>query len=70
MKILKRLNETGISILLVTHDPMVASYSNRVIYIKDGKIEQDLVRGKCNQKEYFSKIVEMNSGELMNMLDI
>lgn len=38
MDILKKLNEEGISIMLVTHDARVASMAKKVIYIKDGKI--------------------------------
>lgn len=70
MSLLKALNNKGISILLVTHDSMVASYSDRVIYIKDGHIDHDISRGNMSQKEYFTKIVEMNSGELLNSMNM
>lgn len=36
--ILQRLNETGKSVLLVTHDPKIAMYSKRIIEFSDGKI--------------------------------
>ncbi|MBQ8009502.1 MAG: ABC transporter ATP-binding protein [Bacteroidaceae bacterium] len=40
MQILKQLNETeGITQIIVTHDPIVASKTNRVVNIKDGVIE-------------------------------
>ena len=38
MDILKDLNRQGKTIIVVTHDPKIASYSNRIIRIKDGKI--------------------------------
>lgn len=41
MEILKNLNSQGKTILLVTHDRQIASYANRLITLKDGKIEND-----------------------------
>ena len=38
MEILKKLNQEGISIMLVTHDAKMASMAKNVIYIKDGKL--------------------------------
>lgn len=37
--------EQRVSILLVTHDPFSASYCQRILFIKDGQIGQELVRG-------------------------
>jgi putative ABC transport system ATP-binding protein len=42
MAIFQRLNrEEGITMIVVTHDPDVASYSNRNIHFKDGKLQRD-----------------------------
>ncbi len=38
MKILKKLNEEGKTIILVTHDKSLSRYAERIIHIKDGKI--------------------------------
>lgn len=38
MQVLLRLREEGKTLLLVTHDPMVAEFADRVIFIEDGKI--------------------------------
>ena len=39
MKILKKLNkEKGVTLVIVTHDKKIASYADRIIYLKDGKI--------------------------------
>jgi putative ABC transport system ATP-binding protein len=37
----EQLNDQGITIIFVTHDPEIAAYSKRVIHIRDGLIEQD-----------------------------
>jgi macrolide transport system ATP-binding/permease protein len=42
MDLFKQLNrEKGITVVLVTHDPNVASHSGRIIHFKDGLIEED-----------------------------
>jgi putative ABC transport system ATP-binding protein len=42
MAIFQRLNrEKGITMIVVTHDPDVATYSNRSIHFKDGKLQLD-----------------------------
>ncbi|MFN2217646.1 MAG: ABC transporter ATP-binding protein [Anaerolineae bacterium] len=39
--IFQELNEQGITVIFVTHDPEIAAYSRRVIHIRDGLIEKD-----------------------------
>ncbi len=41
MELLTELNLSGATIILVTHDPDVASYSRRVIHLRDGLITRD-----------------------------
>ena len=41
MKILNDLNQTGITIVLVTHEDDIAKYGSRIIKMKDGKIIED-----------------------------
>jgi putative ABC transport system ATP-binding protein len=41
MSIFQQLNEMGITIILVTHEPEIAQYSKRVVHFKDGLIERD-----------------------------
>jgi putative ABC transport system ATP-binding protein len=42
MAIFQRLNrEEGITMIVVTHDPDVATYSNRSLHFKDGKLQKD-----------------------------
>lgn len=64
LELFKSLNDNdGVSILMVTHDSMIASYSQKLLYIKDGKIAETIERGDLSQKEYFYKIVDVNSVE-------
>lgn len=46
MEELNRINQEGTSILLVTHDMKVASKCERVLYIEDGDIREDIILGK------------------------
>jgi putative ABC transport system ATP-binding protein len=71
LKILKERNEKdGIAIVMVTHDSMVASYSKKLIFIRDGKIDDSLERGEMSQKEFFYKIVDINSRESQSLFDV
>lgn len=69
MKILEKLNsEEGVTIVMVTHDPLITSYSSRLIYIKDGEIQTVLDREGLSQDDYFQKIVEINSAESRELI--
>lgn len=69
MKILKQLNdEKHVTIIMVSHDAMIASYSSRLVYIKDGEIKETLKREHLTQDEYFKRIVELNSFESRKLL--
>ena len=54
----EKLNAT---ILMVTHDAFSASYTNRVIFIKDGKVFNELIKGNDTRKEFFEKIIEVQT---------
>lgn len=47
------------TVLMVTHDAFTASYANRILFIKDGKIFNEVVRGNDSRKEFFNKIIEV-----------
>ena len=55
--------EEGVTILMVTHDPLIASYSSKLLYIKDGMIEHTIHKEALEQKDYFYRIVDINSNE-------
>ncbi|WP_312187641.1 ABC transporter ATP-binding protein [Enterococcus sp.] len=46
-----------VSILLVTHDPLSASYCQRILFIKDGKIHQEVKREDQSREEFYRKIL-------------
>jgi putative ABC transport system ATP-binding protein len=46
--------------LMVTHDPAAASYCDRVIFIKDGKLYNEIYCGD-NRQAFFQKIIDMLS---------
>lgn len=52
-------NELKSTILMVTHDAFTASYASRVIFIKDGKIFNEIQRGDMNRKEFFDSIIDV-----------
>lgn len=47
------------TILMVTHDAFTASYAHRILFIKDGKIFNELIRGNDSRKEFFDRIIEV-----------
>ena len=64
MNIFKELNEKdNITVLMVTHDSLVASYSTKVLKLKDGKIDDILERKAKKQRLFFNEILDMLSHE-------
>ena len=49
------------TILMVTHDAFTASYADRVIFIKDGKLYSEIRKGNGGRKAFFDKIIDMMS---------
>ena len=57
---LEELNQKlGATILMVTHDNFSASYATRVIFMKDGHILKELIKGDDDRKVFFERIIEM-----------
>ena len=53
------LDSKSATILMVTHDAFTASYAHRILFIKDGKIFNELVRGEDTRKDFFNKIIDV-----------
>ncbi len=59
LQILSDLNEKNTAtIMMVTHDAFAASYCKRIIFIKDGLLFTELVRGG-SRKEFFQRILDV-----------
>ncbi len=60
METFTEMNQSfGSTILMVTHDAVVGSYAERILFLKDGKIWSELVRGKRTRKEMYHEILEV-----------
>ncbi|WP_283246569.1 ABC transporter ATP-binding protein [Siminovitchia terrae] len=61
MEMMERINkEDGTTMMMVTHDPIAASYTERVVFIKDGKLFNEIHRGD-NRQAFFQKIIDVLS---------
>ena len=59
------------TILMVTHDAFTASYANRILFIKDGKIFNEIIKGNDTRKQFFEKIIEVQTllgGDLSDVI--
>ena len=58
LETMKDLNEKDqVSILMVTHDPYSASYAQRILFIKDGKIGTELKKENKSREEFYQEII-------------
>ncbi|MDM8129579.1 ABC transporter ATP-binding protein, partial [Paraclostridium benzoelyticum] len=56
----EKLNqEFNTTILMVTHDAFTASYANRILFIKDGEIFNEVIRGNDSRKNFFNRIIDV-----------
>ena len=62
MELFSKINhDSQTTIIMVTHDAFVASYSTKMLYMKDGKIDKILNRHGLTRDEYFNEIVKVNA---------
>lgn len=64
-------DEYNATILMVTHDAFTASYADRIIFMRDGKIFNEISKGKKSRKEFFEDIIEIVTllgGDLNNVI--
>jgi ABC superfamily ATP binding cassette transporter, ABC protein len=60
LETMSEMNEKlSATILMVTHDPFSASFCKRVLFLKDGRIFNEIHRGKKSRKEFFNEILDV-----------
>ena len=60
LEIMSSMNrELGATILMVTHDAYSASYAGRVLFLKDGKVFNELLRGERGRSVFYHEILDV-----------
>lgn len=57
LQIFNQINESGQTILMVTHSAQAASHAKRVLFIRDGELFSQIYRGEESRNEFFQRIV-------------
>lgn len=61
MELLETINrEENVTTMMVTHDPVAASYCNRILFIKDGVIYNEIYKGD-NRMQFYQEIMDVLS---------
>ena len=62
LETLSQMNqEEKATIMIVTHDAYASSYCQRILFIKDGRLFQELLRGDLSKRAFFEKILAVTS---------
>ena len=56
LDLFSKINKLGQTILMVTHSTLAASHASRILFIKDGKIFNQIYRGSMTNDELYEKI--------------
>lgn len=60
LEIMTRMNEElSATILMVTHDAYSASYARRILFLKDGRIFNELLRGERTRSDFYHEILDV-----------
>ncbi|MDE7244564.1 MAG: ABC transporter ATP-binding protein, partial [Oscillospiraceae bacterium] len=60
LEIMAQMNQDmGATILMVTHDAYIASYAKRVLFLKDGRLFNELLRGKRSRSAFYHEILDV-----------
>ncbi|HCL4549104.1 ABC transporter ATP-binding protein [Clostridium botulinum] len=59
MELFEKINkEEKVTTMMVTHDPLAASYCNRILFIKDGAIYNEIYKGESRQ-QFYQEIIDL-----------
>ena len=62
LSVMEEVNQKrGVTIIMVTHDPVASSYCSRVVFLKDGKIYSELYRGDKTRQAFFKEIIDVQA---------
>lgn len=56
LKVFEQINASGQTILMVTHSAKAASHAGRVLFIRDGEVFHQLIRGNSSNEQLYQKI--------------
>lgn len=58
LEVFSRMNQSGQTILMVTHSVDAASHANRVLFIRDGIVYHQIYRGESTNEQLYRKIAD------------
>lgn len=62
LDVMEKVNQQrGVTVVMVTHDPVASSYCSRVVFLKDGKIYSKLYRGDKTRHAFFNEIMDVQA---------
>ena len=60
LEIMSQMNQNlHVTILMVTHDAYSASYASRVLFLKDGRLFNELLRGNRSRSIFYHEILDV-----------
>lgn len=60
LEVMEMMNsQMGATILMVTHDAFAASFTNRILFLQNGRIFSELHRGSDTREQFFARILEV-----------
>lgn len=60
MQLLGKMNKNHTAtILMVTHDAVSASYADRILFLQDGRLQDELRKGDKSRREFYSEILDV-----------
>lgn len=58
LNVFNKINQSGQTIIMVTHSTKAASHANRVLFIKDGKVFHQIYKGDKTNDEMYQSILD------------